>query len=85
MNTSPSLVSLMARTDCVADACCPATVGDKWSTFQTINFENNSQPYYVLMDANFKLLNQPVGYTPDAEEFLQWLEDGKSNYIKPIN
>ncbi|PQB04145.1 protein-disulfide reductase DsbD family protein [Aureitalea marina] len=61
------------------------TVGDKWSTFQTINFENNSQPYYVLMDANFKLLNQPVGYTPDAEEFLQWLEDGKSNYIKPIN
>ncbi|MEM9680920.1 MAG: cytochrome c biogenesis protein CcdA, partial [Bacteroidota bacterium] len=24
------------------------TIGDKWATFQTINFENNSQPYYVL-------------------------------------
>src|SRR5690606_20401474 len=24
------------------------TIGDKWATFQTINFNNNSQPFYVL-------------------------------------
>lgn len=61
------------------------TIGDKWSTFQTLNFENNSQPYYVLMDNNFKLLNSPAGYTPDPDEFREWLEAGKANYVKPIN
>ena len=61
------------------------TIGDKWSTFQTLNFENNSQPYYVLMDTNFQLLNSPAGYTPDPEEFLEWMEAGKANYVKPIN
>ncbi|MBT8393957.1 MAG: thioredoxin family protein, partial [Bacteroidia bacterium] len=26
------------------------SIGDKWATFQTINFQNNSQPYYVLLN-----------------------------------
>ncbi|MGB7841652.1 MAG: cytochrome c biogenesis protein CcdA, partial [Salinimicrobium sp.] len=39
------------------------TVGDKWATFQTRNFRNNSQPYYVIMDSNLNLLEEPVGYT----------------------
>lgn len=56
------------------------TVGDKWATFQTLNFQNNSQPYYVLMDSNLKLLNTPIGYTPDAEEYLKWLEEGLANF-----
>ncbi len=56
------------------------TVGDKWATFQTVNFQNNSQPYYILMDANFNLLNKPVGYTPDAEEYLEWLQEGAANF-----
>ncbi len=56
------------------------TVGDKWATFQTVNFQNNSQPYYVLMDANYNLLNKPVGYTPDADEYLYWLEEGIKNH-----
>jgi len=25
------------------------TIGDKWATFQSINFKTASQPYYVLM------------------------------------
>ena len=58
------------------------TIGDKWATFQTVNFKNNSQPYYILMDTNFNLLNKPVGYTPDADEYLYWLEEGLKNFIE---
>lgn len=56
------------------------TVGDKWATFQTLNFENNSQPYYVLMDSELNLLNKPVGYTPDGDDYLKWLSDGLQNF-----
>ena len=58
------------------------TIGDKWATFQTVNFKNNSQPYYILMDTNFNLLNKPVGYTPDADEYLYWLEEGLKNFTE---
>jgi hypothetical protein len=47
------------------------TIGDKWATFQTVNFKNNSQPFYVLLDPNVNLLNPPVGYTPNEKEYLK--------------
>jgi thiol:disulfide interchange protein DsbD len=52
------------------------TIGDKWATFQTLNFKNNSQPYYVMLDVDLNLLNSPTGYEPDADVFLKWLKDG---------
>lgn len=54
------------------------TVGDKWATFQTENFNASSQPWYVLLSPDGKLLNPPVGYTPDndGEVFRQWLQCG---------
>ncbi len=58
------------------------TIGDKWSTLQTINFNNNSQPYYVLLDHNMKLLNHPIAYTPDANEYATWLTNGLRNFKK---
>lgn len=58
------------------------TVGDQWATFQTVNFKNNSQPYYILMDENYNLLNKPVGYTPDSDEYLYWLREGLENFNK---
>lgn len=58
------------------------TIGDKWATFQTINFQNNSQPYYVLMDSDLNLLNKPTAYTPDADEYLAWLKEGLDNFKK---
>ena len=56
------------------------TVGDKWATFQTVNFKNNSQPYYILLDTELNLLNKPVGYTPDTEVYRVWLETGLENF-----
>lgn len=56
------------------------TVGDKWATFQTVNFRNNSQPFYVLLDPDVQLLNQPVGYTPNEKEYLDWLNEGLQKF-----
>jgi thioredoxin-related protein len=58
------------------------TIGDKWATFQSENFSQVTQPLYVLLDNDEKLLNHPVGYTPDADEYLKWLQCGKETFDK---
>ena len=51
--------------------------GHKWAHFQTQFFQTNSQPFYVLLNADgTKVLNQPVGYTPDEKEYAQFLKCG---------
>ena len=51
------------------------TVGDKWATFQTVNFETASQPYYVQMTADLQILNRAEQYT-DKDTYLSWLQEG---------
>lgn len=58
------------------------TYGNKWTHFQTEYFNNNSQPYYVLMSPDGKLLNKPVPYTPDADDYASFLECGLRAYEK---
>ena len=55
-------------------------IGQKWSEFQTIKYKANTQPFYVLMNHNENDLISPVGYTPDADEYLAWLEEGIHNF-----
>jgi thiol:disulfide interchange protein DsbD len=51
--------------------------GHKWANFQTHFFQTNSQPYYVLLSADGKkVLTQPIGYTPDAAQFADFLRCG---------
>lgn len=52
------------------------TVGDKWATFETENFQNNAQPWYAIVDKNEKLMSHPIGYTPTEKEYLTWLQCG---------
>lgn len=52
------------------------TLGDKWATFEAENFNQVSQPLYVIINTDEKLMTNPVGYVPDANEFLQWLQCG---------
>lgn len=52
------------------------SVGDKWNYFQTFHFNNNSQPLYALIAPDGTLLNTPVGYTPDAGKYEQFLQCG---------
>lgn len=58
------------------------TVGNKWSDFQIEKYQINAQPYYVLLNTDENELNEPVGYTPDVEEFEAWLEEGITNFKK---
>jgi thiol:disulfide interchange protein DsbD len=55
------------------------TVGDKWATFQTVNFQTASQPYYVLMTADLEILNHAEQYT-DKDTYLTWLQKGIVNF-----
>lgn len=57
------------------------TVGDKWATFQTENFKNNSQPWYAVMNTNEELMTHPVGYVPDSKEYLKWLQAGYDAFV----
>jgi thiol:disulfide interchange protein DsbD len=47
---------------------------------QTIKYKTNTQPYYVLMDHNENNLIEPVAYTPDADEYNNWLKEGIRNF-----
>ncbi|WP_439132643.1 protein-disulfide reductase DsbD family protein [Polaribacter sp.] len=51
------------------------TVGDKWSTFQVVNFKNASQPYYVLLSPDLEILNTAQQYT-DRDTYYNWLQKG---------
>ncbi|MDP5092937.1 MAG: thioredoxin family protein [Polaribacter sp.] len=55
------------------------TVGDKWATFQVINFKNASQPYYILMSPELEILNIPQQYS-DVETYQKWLEIGLKRF-----
>ena len=55
------------------------TVGDKWATFQTVNFKTASQPYYVQLTSEFELLNRAEQYT-DIDTYLAWLQEGIINF-----
>lgn len=57
-------------------------IGQKWSELQTIRYKTNAQPFYVLMDHNEQNLNTPVAYTPDVQEYTDWLKDGISKFKK---
>ncbi|WP_439151688.1 cytochrome c biogenesis protein CcdA [Winogradskyella sp.] len=58
------------------------TIGDKWATLQTINFQNNSQPYYVIVNHDMELLNVTNAYEPNADVYLEWLKTGLENFKK---
>ena len=55
------------------------SVGDKWSTFQVINFKNASQPYYVLLSPDLEVLNSAQQYT-DRDTYYEWLKDGLESF-----
>ncbi|MFT3795863.1 cytochrome c biogenesis protein CcdA [Flavobacterium sp.] len=58
------------------------TIGEKWSEFQRERYGSNARPYYVLVDHDEKSLNEPIGYTPNVEEYHQWLAGGIAKFKK---
>lgn len=58
------------------------TVGDKWATFQTENFRATSQPQYAIINSDEIALTKTKFYTPDPNEFADWLKCGLEAYEK---
>lgn len=58
------------------------TYGAKWATLQTINFQNNSQPFYVLLNHDMELLNVTNAYEPNEDAYYEWLKTGLENFKK---
>ena len=56
------------------------TVGDKWSYLQRTKFRANAQPYYIVLNAEGKLLSGPFAYDENIPKFTQFLEDGISAF-----
>jgi len=58
------------------------TIGNKWSDYQITRYKNNAQPYYIILDSDGNDITQQIGYTPNADEYKKWLEDGISKFKK---
>ena len=57
------------------------TVGNKWATFQAINFGVTAQPYYVLMSPDFSILNREEDYkSATKDSYFNWLIQGKTQF-----
>ena len=50
------------------------TVGDKNSRIQREQFGSNAQPFYVQLDAYGHQVAEPMAFTTDPEEFINWLK-----------
>ncbi|MEM9849023.1 MAG: cytochrome c biogenesis protein CcdA [Bacteroidota bacterium] len=60
------------------------TIGNKWADFQALQFDRQSQPYYVLLSPEGKVLNKPVAYTPDKAAYQSFLECGLSQWKQGV-
>ncbi|MEC7950800.1 MAG: thioredoxin family protein, partial [Bacteroidota bacterium] len=52
------------------------TIGNKWSYLQASRFDRNAQPFYVMIDHDGEHIGGSAGYDPDADVFIDFLEDG---------
>ena len=57
------------------------TLGSKYADYQISRFGMNSQPAYILLDQNGKVLvKKPYFYNPDPKEFVKYLKAGVKIY-----
>lgn len=49
-------------------------IGDKNSRIQREQFGSNAQPYYVQLDAYGHQVAEPMAFTTDPNEFINWLQ-----------
>lgn len=56
-------------------------VGNYWAEFQAKHYGTNSQPYYVIVGhESLEPINRPEAYNTNIESYLQWMEEGISNF-----
>ena len=59
------------------------TIGTKWAYMQAVRYETNSQPQYILVDHNEKMLTKETAhYDPDVTKYVNWLDEGINEFKK---
>jgi len=56
------------------------TVGKQNADFQITRFNNNAQPYYVILNHQEELLIQPKAYDLNPANFAAFLDQAKANF-----
>lgn len=51
-------------------------IGDKFKYMEETLYKQSTQPLYVLLDHNEKLLSPVRGYNASTEEYIRWLDEG---------
>ena len=58
------------------------TLGEVNADIQIVNFQCNTQPYYVVVSPEGQVLTKPMSYNTNVEEFTEFLNEGLENYKK---
>ncbi len=59
------------------------SLGQKNLNYQKTAFNMNAQPYYVIINADGKVLTKEnYKYDRDVQKFIDWLNEGKNNFKK---
>lgn len=56
------------------------TIGKKNADYQIRVYNNNAQPFYVILDKDENLVIQPRGYDLSIEGFVSFLDEAKARY-----
>ncbi|WP_297338060.1 cytochrome c biogenesis protein CcdA [Algoriphagus sp.] len=58
------------------------TMGKQNADFQITRFQNNAQPYYVILDHQEELVAKPRAYDTDIQAFVEYLDGAKAEFEK---
>ena len=58
------------------------SIGQQNADLQITRFRNNAQPYYVLLNTQGQLLQQPKAYDLDVRHFVDFLDEGKKSFAE---
>ncbi|MBC6399795.1 MAG: thioredoxin family protein [Ekhidna sp.] len=67
------------------DSKVKKTIGQQNANFQITQFNNNAQPFYVLVNEDGKLLMEPRAYDLSISGFVDFLEAGLQNHKNGVS
>ncbi len=57
-------------------------VGNMWADFQILNFDQNSQPLYVMMTSDEEVLAKPRGFKTGVQDYVDYMDCGYTAWGK---
>jgi len=58
------------------------SIGKQNADFQITRYQNNAQPYYVILDNKETLLQAPIAYNLKIDSFVEFLDTAKQKFEK---